>query len=76
MWPCQGELAADRVRASGGSVTYLQLDVTDEGGIDRVAEHVRCEHGALDLLVNNAGVCVRVRLCSMVGREEKERQQT
>jgi NAD(P)-dependent dehydrogenase (short-subunit alcohol dehydrogenase family) len=37
-------------------LTILRLDVTDEGSIDASAREVEAQEGALDLLINNAGV--------------------
>lgn len=39
-----------------GTLSILQLDVTDENSIEEAAKHVRERHGRLDVLVNNAGV--------------------
>jgi NAD(P)-dependent dehydrogenase (short-subunit alcohol dehydrogenase family) len=45
------ELAAD-----GADVTEVVCDVTDPASVDSLAEHVYATHGAVHLLVNNAGV--------------------
>jgi NAD(P)-dependent dehydrogenase (short-subunit alcohol dehydrogenase family) len=45
------ELAAD-----GADVTEVVCDVTDPASVDSLAEHVYCTHGAVHVLVNNAGV--------------------
>jgi short-subunit dehydrogenase len=48
----------DRLRALAdelGGATVIALDLTDEGAPAQVAEVVEREHGALHLLVNNAG---------------------
>ncbi len=38
------------------NVRILALDLTDPGSIDRFADEVLSAHGALDLLINNAGI--------------------
>ena len=45
------ELAAD-----GADVTEAVCDVTDPASVDSLAEHVYATHGAVHVLVNNAGV--------------------
>lgn len=45
------ELAAD-----GADVTEVVCDVTDPTSVDSLAEHVYATHGAVHVLVNNAGV--------------------
>jgi NAD(P)-dependent dehydrogenase (short-subunit alcohol dehydrogenase family) len=45
------ELAAD-----GADVTEVVCDVTSPASVDSLAEHVYATHGAVHLLVNNAGV--------------------
>ena len=45
------ELAAD-----GADVTGAVCDVTDPASVDSLAEHVYASHGAVHVLVNNAGV--------------------
>ena len=53
----------ERLRALAESLpapaTWVAADLTDESAPERVAAHVREEHGALDLLVNNAGASWR-----------------
>lgn len=50
------EAVAQKIAAQGRSATALGLDVTDETGCDRCAQHVLALTGVLDVLVNNAGV--------------------
>jgi NAD(P)-dependent dehydrogenase (short-subunit alcohol dehydrogenase family) len=50
----QAEQHAAMLRSEGHDVEGLRLDLTDTDGFARVAEHVRIEHGHLDVLVNNA----------------------
>ena len=45
------ELAAD-----GADVTGAHCDVTDPASVESLAEHIYATHGAVHLLVNNAGV--------------------
>jgi NAD(P)-dependent dehydrogenase (short-subunit alcohol dehydrogenase family) len=50
----QAEEQAATLRGEGHSAEGLQLDLTDTDDVARIAEHVRTEHGHLDVLVNNA----------------------
>jgi NAD(P)-dependent dehydrogenase (short-subunit alcohol dehydrogenase family) len=54
----RAERAAAAVRAAGGKATAAELDVTDARGAGEVVREVVAAHGALDVLVNNAGVDV------------------
>ncbi|MFC0632609.1 SDR family NAD(P)-dependent oxidoreductase [Brevundimonas balnearis] len=45
---------ATELRGLGHDVAGLELDVTDDGSIDAVANAVRARHGRLDVLINNA----------------------
>jgi NAD(P)-dependent dehydrogenase (short-subunit alcohol dehydrogenase family) len=47
---------AERIRASGGRVDALVLDVTDETGCADIGDKVTTDAGTLDILVNNAGI--------------------
>jgi NAD(P)-dependent dehydrogenase (short-subunit alcohol dehydrogenase family) len=51
-------LAAAAVQKLGKQAQFLQLDVIDPGQIANVAAAVKEEHGGLDILINNAGVCI------------------
>jgi NAD(P)-dependent dehydrogenase (short-subunit alcohol dehydrogenase family) len=54
--------ARDRARREGavgalsGDVHGIELDVTDQGTIDRAAKEIETRFGGLDVLVNNAGI--------------------
>lgn len=50
--------AKSEIEAAGikGTLSALQLDVTDENSINKAAEYVRLQHGYLSALINNAGV--------------------
>ncbi|KAI9689145.1 MAG: hypothetical protein M1822_000883 [Bathelium mastoideum] len=43
-----------------GTLTTLQLDVTDDASIQKAAAFVQEKYGRLDALINNAGVASRV----------------
>jgi NAD(P)-dependent dehydrogenase (short-subunit alcohol dehydrogenase family) len=52
----RGEKTAAELRAAGGSVTAVALDVTDPASVAAAADTVMAEHGHLDALINNAGI--------------------
>ncbi|MDX6744724.1 SDR family oxidoreductase [Actinocorallia sp. A-T 12471] len=52
----RGEEAAADLRAAGGDVTAVALDVTDPASASAAAETVRSRFGRLDALINNAGI--------------------
>ncbi|GII85758.1 dehydrogenase [Sphaerisporangium siamense] len=54
--PRKGEEAARDLRAAGGEVRAVQLDVTDGVSIKSAAQYVGERFGVLDVLVNNAGI--------------------
>jgi NAD(P)-dependent dehydrogenase (short-subunit alcohol dehydrogenase family) len=44
------------IEASGGSAAHFVVDVTDADAMKALAARVENEHGAVDVLVNNAGI--------------------
>jgi NAD(P)-dependent dehydrogenase (short-subunit alcohol dehydrogenase family) len=46
----------DQIRAAGGSATLVPLDITDTGGIARLAAALDKRYGRLDILVGNAAI--------------------
>ncbi|WP_106398875.1 SDR family oxidoreductase [Actinocorallia populi] len=54
--PRRGEEAAAALRAGGGDVHAVTLDVTDPVTVREAAEQVEERFGRLDVLVNNAGI--------------------
>ncbi len=55
--PREGGPSTDEViRGRGGSVTFLDADVSRADHVDRLVGAAVAEHGRLDVMVNNAGV--------------------
>src|SRR3954454_7868807 len=53
------EEVAEQVRESGGTAHVHPADLSDLDDIDRLAKEVLDEHGAVDVLINNAGRSIR-----------------
>ena len=51
-----GERLVEELRASGADSLYVRLDVTSEADWERAVDAVMEQFGALDVLVNNAGI--------------------
>jgi NAD(P)-dependent dehydrogenase (short-subunit alcohol dehydrogenase family) len=51
-----GNEACEGLRAEGLGVLYHQLDVTDHGSVDSLADAINEVYGRCDILVNNAGI--------------------
>src|ERR1700761_7940612 len=54
-----GEQLAAELRSAGGDASYHEHDVTDPRAWEAVVVAVEQTHGAIDVLVNNAGIQVR-----------------
>jgi NAD(P)-dependent dehydrogenase (short-subunit alcohol dehydrogenase family) len=54
--PHRGEDAAAALRAAGGDVHALTLDVTDPATVRAAARQIEERFGHLDVLINNAGI--------------------
>ncbi len=50
-----GEEAAERIRSTGSTATFIRVDVSDFGQVQQMAEQARLSHGRVDVLINNAG---------------------
>ncbi len=59
----------DEVRAAGGTATPFAFDVTDTAATAKAFDSVRTDIGAVDVLVNNAGVA-RDNLLPMMSDED------
>ena len=46
------------IQAEGGTAMGVQADVTKEGEVDAALEQVLAAYGSLDIVVNNAGICM------------------
>ena len=53
---------AKEIAARGGTAKAWKLDVADGGEIKRVVGDVAAHFGGLDIIVNNAGISVRVAI--------------
>src|SRR5687768_13619473 len=51
-----GSRVAEAIGGDKGTAEFVELDVTDEAAIGRLAATIDAKHGALDVLVNNAGI--------------------
>jgi NAD(P)-dependent dehydrogenase (short-subunit alcohol dehydrogenase family) len=56
LMPDRVETATAALRKLGLDVAGVQLDVTRSAAVDAVAAQIEREHGAVEILVNNAGV--------------------
>ena len=52
----RGEEAATALRAAGGDIHVVRLDVTDPASVHAAATYVDERFGHLDVLINNAGI--------------------
>jgi len=52
----RGEKAVQKLRDEGLDVRFLEIDVADDASVQRAAETVAADGGALHVLVNNAGI--------------------
>ena len=56
------QAVADEIAASGGTAKAWTLDVADRDDITTVVNDVAAHFGGLDIVVNNAGISVRVAI--------------
>lgn len=60
-----GRTAAATLRAGEGDVRFVQIDVTSDDSVATAADWVANEIGALDVLVNNAGIIGAARVAAL-----------
>jgi 3-oxoacyl-[acyl-carrier protein] reductase len=66
----RGEAAERRCRRSGAADTLLlYLDVVDNGGVAEAARKVKRKYGAIDFLINNAGIGVLIPFKKQTARD-------
>jgi len=53
---------ASEITERGGTAKAWTLDVADRGAIDSVVADIAAQLGALDIIVNNAGISVRIAI--------------
>jgi 3-oxoacyl-[acyl-carrier protein] reductase len=56
------QAVADEIAARGGSARAWKLDVADRDAIAAVVSEIAGHFGALDVIVNNAGISVRIAI--------------
>src|SRR6476620_4436205 len=54
--PAKADRLLERAKADGLTVEVIPLDVCDDASVTAAIARVEAEHGAIDVLVNNAGV--------------------
>jgi len=64
-----GKAAAAEIRKAGGKASFVRLDVTTSVDWQRAMRHIRRLHGALHILVNNAGVVNRTSIHAVSMKE-------
>jgi len=55
----QGEKVSEQLTSENLSVTYIQIDVTNQATIDLAVTEVANAYGRLDILVNNSGIYLK-----------------
>jgi len=61
----EGAAVAAEVIAAGGDSEFLPLDVTSTAQADAVVRDIEARHGALDVIVANAGIAHKVPLAQL-----------
>ncbi len=52
----EGKKTVEEIRAEGGEAVYVQADLSQASGVEKLFSETTAEFGRLDILVNNAGV--------------------
>jgi 3-oxoacyl-[acyl-carrier protein] reductase len=61
----EGEAVAAAIRDEGGSAKFYRLDVRSTAEAEAVAAEILASHGAIDVVVANAGIAHRVPLAEL-----------
>ncbi len=61
----EGRSVAEAIQSDGGEAEFISLDVTSTEQCDAIVKSVDQRFGALDCIVNNAGIAHRVRLADL-----------
>ena len=67
----RGREAVAGLAREGLHPRYHALDITDEAAITRLRDLLREQHGGIDVLVNNAGVCFPADTQETLGLQAK-----
>ena len=59
----KGREAVKALEEKGLSPKFLQLDITSSESIEAAKRTLLVKYGHLDVLINNAGVCITVTQC-------------
>ena len=51
-----GVATADRIKETGGDITFQKVDVTNRESINVAVQQIIESHGQIDILINNAGI--------------------
>jgi NAD(P)-dependent dehydrogenase (short-subunit alcohol dehydrogenase family) len=54
----KGQIAVNQLRQNALEIDCQQLDVTDPESIAAIRNYLTQTHGKLDILINNAGICL------------------
>lgn len=58
--PELGEKAVLALEKEGLKPHFHQLDISDKASVEALRDHLKKEHGGLDILINNAAIAYKV----------------
>lgn len=62
----KGMEAVKKLQAEGLDPKFIQLDISSTESIQAAKKEFVAKYGKLDVLINNAGVCINVSLCQIL----------
>ncbi|KPV60125.1 3-oxoacyl-ACP synthase [Paenibacillus sp. A3] len=65
----QGEEAIQALLQKGADAHFIEVDVSDSGSVTKMAAEVLARYGAIDVLINNAGITQDRTLAKMTEEE-------